>query len=83
MGNNTNLVWTSRHSWHPISGRRQVSPSGASATHDLAPQQITGDADPEPSMLDVPMSFNGQGRFAGGTNERGSVLPLMALMLAR
>ncbi len=36
--------------------------------------------DPGGLLSDVPISFNNQGRIARVTNERGAVLPLMAIV---
>ncbi len=43
--------------------------------------RVTGDPDPGGLVSDVPMSFNDQGRIARISDERGAILPMMAVML--
>ncbi len=57
-----------------------IRPRGArSGRHGIAPK-VAGN--PAPGCLfDMPISFNNQGRIARVTNERGAVLPLMAIVI--
>jgi hypothetical protein len=69
------------HRWHGRGWTRYLDPCGAPPQCPSTAPKITGDLDPGYSFGGVPTSGNGQGRIARGCNERGAILPLMAIML--
>ena len=70
-----------RRPWGTRGERRDINPVGARRASSTICLRVAGDPDPGGLLSDVSMSFNDQGRIARIGNDRGAILPMMAVML--